>query len=83
MTRLAGMALSGGDPFLREERTQNWQTIMSEHEGKGLYYLLPGMGKANRRRRRKVLKWAIIFGVIFSVLFGLLLYFINTSQWRR
>ncbi|MBI2928591.1 MAG: hypothetical protein HYY24_23225 [Verrucomicrobia bacterium] len=41
------------------------------------YYLLPGMGRSNRRRRREILKWAIIVGVVISVLFGLLLWSVS------
>ena len=43
----------------------------------GLYYLLPGMTRANRRRRRVVFRWSIVVGLIVSVLFGSLLYYLN------
>jgi hypothetical protein len=46
-----------------------------EHHGR--YYLLPGMGRSNRRHRRRVFRWSIIFGIVFSALFGCLLYFLN------
>lgn len=45
---------------------------------RGLYYLLPGMARSNRQRHRQVLRWTIIFGIIFSALFGSLIYFLNT-----
>lgn len=38
------------------------------------YYLLPGMGRSNRRRHRQFAVWAIVVGVIGAVLLGLLLY---------
>jgi hypothetical protein len=41
------------------------------------YYLLPGMGRSNRRRRREILRWSILVGVIVSALFGLALYFLS------
>ncbi|HNQ90503.1 MAG TPA: hypothetical protein PKM73_17960 [Verrucomicrobiota bacterium] len=41
------------------------------------YYLLPGMGRSNRRHRRRVHAAAIIAGIIFSLLFGYLLYWLN------
>ena len=41
------------------------------------YYLLPGMGKSNRRWHRKVLLWSIAFALLFSAVFGGLLYFLN------
>ena len=41
------------------------------------YYLLPGMGKANRRKHAAWFRWALIVGVIVSILFGILLYFMN------
>jgi hypothetical protein len=41
------------------------------------YYLLPGMGRSNRRRRRQILRWSIIVGVVVSVLFGALLWYVS------
>ncbi len=38
------------------------------------YYLLPGMGRSNRRFHRKTHLVAIIFGVIVSILFGVFIY---------
>jgi hypothetical protein len=38
------------------------------------YYLLPGMGRSNRQHRQKVFKVALIFGIIFSIVFGAILY---------
>jgi hypothetical protein len=41
------------------------------------YYLLPGMGRSNRRHHRLIFRWSIVIGVIFSLLFAYLLYLIN------
>lgn len=41
------------------------------------YYLLPGMGRSNRRHRRKVHLAAILFGVVISLAFGVTLYFLQ------
>jgi high-affinity Fe2+/Pb2+ permease len=41
------------------------------------YYLLPGMGKANRRKRKTFLKWSIIVGTIVSAILGTLIYYLN------
>jgi hypothetical protein len=40
----------------------------------GLYYLLPGMTRANRRKRAVIIRWSLAFAVLFSILFGLVLY---------
>lgn len=41
------------------------------------YYLLPGMGRSNREFHRKTVWWAVLVGLIISVLVGTLLYFTN------
>lgn len=41
------------------------------------YYLLPGMGRSNRRRHRQFLVTAVIVGVLVSLGFAGLLYFIS------
>lgn len=41
------------------------------------YYLLPGMGRSNRRHRRHVTRVAILVGLAVSAVFGLLLYLMN------
>ncbi len=38
------------------------------------YYLLPGMGRSNRRKHREFLIWSVIVGLIASALFAYLLY---------
>lgn len=43
----------------------------------GLYYLLPGMTRANRLKRRRVFRWSLLVGFIVSAIFGALLYYMN------
>ena len=38
------------------------------------YYLLPGMGRSNRRRHKQFAIWAIVVGVAVATLLALLLY---------
>jgi hypothetical protein len=38
------------------------------------YYLLPGMGRSNRKRHIEFLLWSILVGALVSALFGFLLY---------
>ncbi len=33
------------------------------------------MGRSNRRHRLMVLRWSIVAGIIFSAIFGVVLYF--------
>ena len=44
------------------------------------YYLLPGMGKANRRKRAAYLRWAIAVGLLISAILALILYVFNRSS---
>jgi hypothetical protein len=41
------------------------------------YYLLPGMGRSNKRHRRRVHLAAIAFGAVIAALFGSLIYLMN------
>ncbi len=42
------------------------------------FYLLPGMGgRALRRKRRLILRWSLIAGLVVSVVLALLLYLLN------
>jgi ABC-type multidrug transport system permease subunit len=41
------------------------------------YYLLPGMGRSNRRRRQEIFKWAIVVGLVAAMIFGVALYYLN------
>ena len=41
------------------------------------YYLLPGMGRSNRRYRGKIQMWSIIAGIVGSALIGVVLWLVN------
>ncbi len=41
------------------------------------YYLLPGMGRSNRRRHRQFLIAGLIVGLLVSACFGTLLYVLS------
>ena len=41
------------------------------------YYLLPGMGASNRRWHRRTQRWAILVGILCSLIIAGLLYLIN------
>jgi high-affinity Fe2+/Pb2+ permease len=41
------------------------------------YYLLPGMGRSNRRKHREFLYWSLVVGLLVSLLFGYLLYLLS------
>lgn len=41
------------------------------------YYLLPGMGRANKRKRAVFFRWAVAVGILVSILVGCFLYFSN------
>ena len=42
-----------------------------------LYYLLPGMTRANRVKRRRIFWWAVLVGLAVSALIGLIIYLIE------
>jgi hypothetical protein len=42
------------------------------------YYLLPGMGKSNRRRHQQFVRWAILVGILVSALVAAFIYYSNT-----
>jgi high-affinity Fe2+/Pb2+ permease len=44
------------------------------------YYLLPGMGRSNRRKHQEFLRWAIVVGAIVSAVFGSLLYYLSRNH---
>jgi hypothetical protein len=41
------------------------------------YYLLPGMGRSNKRRHWQILRWALVIGAGVSAIFGYVLYWVN------
>jgi hypothetical protein len=44
------------------------------------YYLLPGMGRSNRRRRRQYLRSAIVVGILVSAILCSLLYYFSQPR---
>ncbi len=42
-----------------------------------LYYLLPGMTRANREKRRRVFWYSVVIGVFLAALAGLVVYLAN------
>ncbi len=49
----------------------------SRRKKHGLYYLLPGMTRANRVKRKVVFRWSIVVGILASALLGGLLWWMN------
>jgi hypothetical protein len=39
------------------------------------YYLLPGMGRSNRRQRQRYFRWALAVGFFVAMVVGVILYF--------
>ena len=48
-----------------------------EGEEEHRYYLLPGMGRSNRRYRSKIQMWSIIAGIVGSALIGVVIWLVN------
>ena len=48
----------------------------------GLYYMLPGMNHASRRRARKVFWVSVLIGLLVSALIGLALWWFGTDLRR-
>jgi high-affinity Fe2+/Pb2+ permease len=44
------------------------------------YYLLPGMGRSNRRRHQQFVRWAIVVGALASAVFAFLLYLLSQAH---
>lgn len=49
----------------------------SRRKKHGLYYLLPGMTRANRVKRKRIFRWSIVVGVFASLGIGAALWFFN------
>ena len=45
----------------------------------GLYYLLPGMTRANREKRKRFFWWAVLVGLAVSALVGGLIWLVNSG----
>jgi hypothetical protein len=41
------------------------------------YYLLPGMGRSNRRQRQLYFRASIIVGIIIAAIVGTIIYFVQ------
>lgn len=53
-------------------------TMFGRKEKKhSLYYLLPGMTRANRHKRRRIFWWSIVVGIMVSALVGGIIYLVN------
>ena len=44
------------------------------------YYLLPGMGRSNRRKHQQFVRWAVAVGFLASAVFAYLLYLLSQSH---
>ena len=64
-----------GEPFLGGVF---WQ---KRNRGDHRYYLLPGMGRSNRRKRQQYFRSALVVGVIVSVILCGLLYYFSRPRW--
>lgn len=49
----------------------------SRRKKHGLYYLLPGMTRANREKRKRVFRWSLIVGLLASCAFAGILWLLN------
>lgn len=49
----------------------------SSRKKHGLYYLLPGMSRANRQKRKRVFRWSLVVGLLVSAMFAGLLWWFN------
>ena len=49
----------------------------SKEDPEHRYYLLPGMGRSNRRQRQRIQLWSIIAGILGSALIGAALWLLN------
>lgn len=49
----------------------------SRRKKHGLYYLLPGMTRANRQKRKRILRWSLFVGLMASAIFGGILWYMN------
>lgn len=49
----------------------------SKSRGEHRYYLLPGMGRSNRRRHQQMIRWAWAVGITGAILAACLVYFLD------
>jgi hypothetical protein len=56
--------------------------LFAHDKEKERFYLLPGMGGRNlRRKRRIILQWSIVAGIFTSAVLAVLLYLISKSRY--
>jgi multidrug resistance efflux pump len=48
-----------------------------KHKEANRFYLLPSMGRSNRKHHREVLLWALVVGLICAAIVGFLIWFMN------
>jgi len=66
--------------LIRKRGTAGFMALFARDKEKERFYLLPGMGGRNlRRKRRVILQWAIVAGLCTSAALAALLYFISKS----
>ena len=54
--------------FGRKNKTRNSHS---------LYYLLPGMTRANREKRKKIFFWSVVIGIFFAAAMGGIIWLTN------
>ena len=60
------------------KRFRTRATMFGRKEKKhSLYYLLPGMTRANREKRRRFFWWSVLVGIIMAALAGAIIYWTN------
>jgi len=45
----------------------------------GLYYLLPGMTRANRVKRKKIFFWSLLVGILVAAVMGAIIWLANRT----
>ena len=74
MPKLAGLTIT------TEANQRPLMFWMRKRKEEHRYYLLPGMGRSNRRRHQQFLRWSIAVGLIASAAFAYLLYLLSQSH---
>jgi hypothetical protein len=75
---LFSLTLGGSILILISSGQPPVMAFFARDKEKERFYLLPGMGGRNLRRKRLViLRWSIVAGLFTSLILGLLLYYIS------
>lgn len=70
--------VAGAFDCFRADHSQARESMLGRKDKKhGLYYLLPGMTRANREKRRRVFWWAVAVGILASGLVAGIIFLIN------